>query len=144
MLEFYEAGGGDEKKEGEYIWRTEGDGKVRPSHAERDGKKFSWDNPPEGGHPGDAPNCRCTAEDVEPNECERLRSQLEVDRANVESARDRWEEADKRYNQISENAEDDGDDQIFHLVIGEQRAPETDCDQRGGDGEQQAAGHRPA
>ncbi|MEE8393530.1 MAG: phage minor head protein, partial [Rhodospirillales bacterium] len=55
LMEFYEAG----KKEGSYIWRTVGDSKVRSSHAERDGKVFSWDDPPEGGHPGEAPNCRC-------------------------------------------------------------------------------------
>lgn len=35
-----------------YIWRTEGDDKVRDSHAERDGKIFNWYVPPEGGHPG--------------------------------------------------------------------------------------------
>lgn len=59
---------------GEYIWRTAGDGKVRSSHADRDGKTYSWDNPPEGGHPGEAPNCRCTAEDVEQdkNKCKEL------------------------------------------------------------------------
>jgi hypothetical protein len=60
LLEFYVAG----KDGGQYIWRTQGDSKVRSSHAERDGKTFSWDEPPEGGHPGEAPNCRCTAEDV--------------------------------------------------------------------------------
>jgi hypothetical protein len=51
------------KMEGKrYIWRTVGDGKVRSSHAEREGEVFSWDNPPDGGHPGEAPNCRCWAE----------------------------------------------------------------------------------
>ncbi|MHA1597825.1 MAG: phage minor head protein [Alphaproteobacteria bacterium] len=49
--------------QGSYIWRTVGDGKVRSSHAERDGKTFSWDDPPEGGHPGKAYNCRCRAEE---------------------------------------------------------------------------------
>lgn len=45
-----------------YIWRSRRDGKVRSAHAEREGQIFSWDNPPEGGHPGEDYNCRCTAE----------------------------------------------------------------------------------
>ncbi|MEM7295990.1 MAG: phage minor head protein, partial [Pseudomonadota bacterium] len=45
-----------------YIWRTRGDGKVRSSHADRDGQVYSWDHPPEGGHPGQDYNCRCVAE----------------------------------------------------------------------------------
>jgi len=59
----------DEKKTGSYIWRTVGDSKVRSAHADRNGKTFSWDDPPEGGHPGEAPNCRCRAEDVK-QDCE--------------------------------------------------------------------------
>lgn len=51
------------KRQGSYIWRTTGDNKVRSSHAERDGKVFSWDLPPEGGHPGEDYNCRCRAEE---------------------------------------------------------------------------------
>ena len=54
-------------KQGQYIWRTSGDNKVRTAHAMREGKVFSWDNPPEGGHPGEAYGCRCTAEPY-PNE----------------------------------------------------------------------------
>jgi hypothetical protein len=42
-----------------YIWRTRRDGRVRPSHAENDGKVFAWDNPPPTGHPGEDFNCRC-------------------------------------------------------------------------------------
>ena len=45
-----------------YIWRTRRDGKVRSSHAEREGQIFSWDDPPQGGHPGEDYGCRCTAE----------------------------------------------------------------------------------
>lgn len=45
-----------------YIWRTRGDGKVRSTHAVNNGKIFSWDVPPETGHPGEDYNCRCTAE----------------------------------------------------------------------------------
>jgi SPP1 gp7 family putative phage head morphogenesis protein len=45
-----------------YTWRTAGDDKVRHAHAALEGKVFSWSSPPEGGHPGDARNCRCWAE----------------------------------------------------------------------------------
>lgn len=45
-----------------YVWRTRNDGKVRSSHADREGQVFSWDDPPTGGHPGKDYNCRCTAE----------------------------------------------------------------------------------
>lgn len=56
-----------------YVWRTVGDRRVRgtpggafpdahPSHYARDGKAFSWSEPPPGGHPGEAVRCRCTAE----------------------------------------------------------------------------------
>lgn len=56
----------------EYSWWTREDERVRgkpsglyprarPSHWARHGKVFSWDNPPDGGHPGEAINCRCVA-----------------------------------------------------------------------------------
>ncbi len=45
-----------------YIWRTMLDNRVRPSHAEREGRRFSWNAPPDDGNPGDPPNCRCIAE----------------------------------------------------------------------------------
>lgn len=59
----------------EYIWRTVKDERVRgdpaglypnarPSHYDREGVKYSWDDPPEGGHPGEAIQCRCFAEPV--------------------------------------------------------------------------------
>lgn len=44
-----------------YIWITQGDERVRTSHAERDGGIFDAANPPEGGNPGDDYNCRCQA-----------------------------------------------------------------------------------
>jgi hypothetical protein len=44
------------------VWRTRDDDKVRSSHAAHDDKVFSWDDPPEGGHPGHAWGCRCHAE----------------------------------------------------------------------------------
>lgn len=55
-----------------YIWSTSKDERVRgnpsgkypdadPSHWEREGKIFSWDDPPEDGHPGEPIQCRCIA-----------------------------------------------------------------------------------
>ena len=60
-----------------YKWVTAHDERVRgnpsgrypgaiPSHYARDGKTFSWDKPPEGGHPGMAVLCRCFASPVFP------------------------------------------------------------------------------
>lgn len=49
-----------------YIWRSQDDAKVRDSHAEYDDQVFRWDEPPAGGHPGQAHNCRCYAEPVAP------------------------------------------------------------------------------
>ena len=48
----------------QYIWRSQDDAKVRDSHAAYDDRVFRWDNPPEGGHPGEAHNCRCFAEPI--------------------------------------------------------------------------------
>lgn len=46
-----------------YVWRTVGDERVRHSHAIKDGKIFSWDDPPsDTGHPGEDYQCRCWAE----------------------------------------------------------------------------------
>lgn len=45
----------------QYIWSTSGDERVRDSHAENDGKIFSYDDPPATGNPGDQINCRCVA-----------------------------------------------------------------------------------
>lgn len=44
-----------------YIWTTSGDERVREEHAALEGQTFSWDNPPEPGHPGEDIQCRCTA-----------------------------------------------------------------------------------
>ena len=50
----------------QYIWRSQDDARVRDLHAGHDdqvfAEVFSWDDPPEGGHPGQAYNCRCHAE----------------------------------------------------------------------------------
>lgn len=44
-----------------YIWQTMMDNRVRPEHAERQGKRYYWDDPPSGGHPGWAIRCRCSS-----------------------------------------------------------------------------------
>lgn len=55
-----------------YIWRTSGDGNVRPSHVAMDGKYVRWSHPPKTDknldpyHAGCGPNCRCYAEPVFP------------------------------------------------------------------------------
>lgn len=59
----------------EYQWSSSLDERVRgnpggrypnarPSHWDREGKTFRWNAPPEGGHPGEPINCRCTARAV--------------------------------------------------------------------------------
>ena len=50
----------------QYIWRSQDDAKVPDSHAAYDDRVFRWADPPEGGHPGEAYNCRCNAEPVLP------------------------------------------------------------------------------
>lgn len=45
-----------------YFWRTSQDERVRESHAELEGQRILWSDPPEEGHPGSAINCRCTAD----------------------------------------------------------------------------------
>lgn len=59
----------------EYDWATALDERVRgnpdgkyptarPSHWAREGKRYRWDKPPEGGHPGEAIQCRCIGRPV--------------------------------------------------------------------------------
>ena len=48
----------------EFIWRGQDDARVRAAHAQYDDQVFSWSDPPEGGHPGQGWNCRCTAEPI--------------------------------------------------------------------------------
>lgn len=45
----------------QYKWLHSGKAHPRPEHVARDGKIFSWDNPPYDGHPGTLPNCGCKA-----------------------------------------------------------------------------------
>lgn len=47
-----------------YIWRSRDDSRVRAAHAGYDDHIFFWSDPPEGGHPGQGWNCRCTAEPI--------------------------------------------------------------------------------
>jgi len=95
LLEFSK----DSKKKGKYIWHTMGDGRVRSSHADRDGKAFSWDNPPDGGHPGEAYNCRCTAEDLKSNkaDCKELKHKMDNQKIAVHEAEKEWAFLNKKY-----------------------------------------------
>ena len=52
----------------EYIWRANRDRDVCMRCRRYNGKRFAWNNPPRGGHPGCAPGCRCEAEPVMPLE----------------------------------------------------------------------------
>lgn len=53
-----------------YVWRGALDQRERPNHAELEGQRFDWDDPPLGGgtdeeeegHPGEGIQCRCYAE----------------------------------------------------------------------------------
>jgi len=53
----------------EYEWSSSNDSRVRPTHAQAEGKIFRWDTPPAstGGHPGYPIKCRCTALAVFPD-----------------------------------------------------------------------------
>jgi len=48
----------------EYIWRTSRDQDVCNRCRRQNGKRYNWNTPPRGGHPGCAPGCRCEAEPV--------------------------------------------------------------------------------
>lgn len=49
----------------EYIWRTSEDERVRPTHREKNGRRFLWtEPPPDTGHPGQDIQCRCVAQAV--------------------------------------------------------------------------------
>lgn len=45
-----------------YVWRGFLDNRERPEHFQREGERFDWSDPPDGGHPGEDINCRCWAE----------------------------------------------------------------------------------
>ena len=56
-----------------YFWRTSGDGDVRPTHKEQNGRYIRWDSPPKTDkglapyHAGCGPNCRCYPDPVLPD-----------------------------------------------------------------------------
>lgn len=45
-----------------YYWRTVGDNRVRPSHEDFEGNRYSWEEGSPEGHPGEPIQCRCIAE----------------------------------------------------------------------------------
>ncbi|MFN0113863.1 MAG: phage minor head protein [Paracoccaceae bacterium] len=73
-----------------YIWRTKGDGKVRPSHALNDGQVFAWSNPPPTGNPGEDFGCRCWAEPFDA----RLNEYLTIAMNDVEDTGPAWSSLD--------------------------------------------------
>lgn len=50
----------------QYKWRGRLDARERPEHVAREGKIYSWDNPPYDGHPSVPIRCRCWAEMIPP------------------------------------------------------------------------------
>ena len=61
---------------GEYIWSDSDDSRVRPEHAERDGKTFAWATTPTGEAPGEPILCRCSARPVIPRRWKEERQTL--------------------------------------------------------------------
>ena len=51
-----------------FIWRSVQDSRVRPEHAEYNGKEYAWDKPPPDGLPGQPVRCRCRAEGIFPTD----------------------------------------------------------------------------
>jgi len=83
-----------------YVWRTMGDEKVRDLHAAREGKVYNWNLPPEGGHPSEDYNCRCWAEDFDPQKMGELKKEDVIDLI-VESAAELSDE--ELYDRMWEN-----------------------------------------
>lgn len=81
-LSFKDAG-----RTGQYVWRTAGDGKVRLSHRQNEGRLFSWADAPATGHPGEGYNCRCEAVAYVPGETEYAEHTFTTD---FEPSPDRW------------------------------------------------------
>ena len=56
-----------------YIWETMRDDRVRDTHRVKEGKIYSFDNPPaDTGNPGDDYNCRCKARPIVTKNIERI------------------------------------------------------------------------
>ena len=47
-----------------FIWRTQGDSRVRPDHRRLRNRIFRWDRPPSIGFPGEPVACRCWAQGI--------------------------------------------------------------------------------
>lgn len=52
----------------EFVWRTQGDDRVRDEHERLEGTRHAYDEPPDEGLPGEPVNCRCWAESVIPDD----------------------------------------------------------------------------
>lgn len=63
-----------------YVWQSSDDERVRPTHAENDGKTFSWKNPPSNtGHPSEDIQCRCWADPIFDDVYEKLGNEKPID-----------------------------------------------------------------
>ncbi len=71
-----------QKNDGQYIWRTVGDNKVRKSHAELEGEVRDFADKPD---PGEEPGCRCWAEPV--TQAQGLK---QVVTSEINDAEDKW------------------------------------------------------
>ncbi|WP_333822912.1 phage minor head protein [Pinisolibacter sp.] len=74
-----------------YVWRSRRDEKVRPAHRANDGRIFSWSTPPETGHPGMEPDCRCVAVPHREGETEFAEHTFT---SGLASSYGRWEDSD--------------------------------------------------
>lgn len=83
-----------------YIWRTQEDDHVRPSHAANNRKIFKWNEPPETGNPGVAPGCRCWAVPLSIKFVEQILLTTIVDKT------PKWTDIDLLKHYISENPRD--------------------------------------
>lgn len=90
----------DKYPENYYVWHTVGDDRVRSSHEERDGKIFAWDDAPEGGHPGEDYNCRCTAEPYSKNSIMKKAEELQKINISLTKIEDSLADVNEKLNEI--------------------------------------------
>lgn len=95
-----------------YIWRTQGDSRVRPSHAANDGRIFAWDDPPGTGHPGEDFGCRCWAEPYIP----RFTEYLDIRLSGVNDTGPEWSSRDFAHHYYFGNGQPVTLRQTGHLV----------------------------
>ena len=74
-----------------YIWRTAGDSRVSAEHAANDGKRFTRDNPPPTGHPGQRYGCRCVAEEYSAEVAENANQDIQ---SGIAQTGERWKNED--------------------------------------------------